>query len=117
MRGWIAPLLVVAVLASSGCLHRAQKRERAAGYQRTLASYKDALPVGTSFLVVEQYLKERNVPFTTNRYANHLFVKIGEEPSSHWYCSYEEVSVAFEFEGPAVTLKTITLWRTGLNCL
>ena len=110
-------MLCLAVLTSSGCFHRAAKRQRAADYQRTLASYKDAVPLGTNFLGVEDYLNKRGVPFTTQGQAERLFVKIGRESSSHWYCSFEDVYVAFEFEGPAVTLKNISLSRTSVDCL
>lgn len=141
MRPALFALICLALFTSSGCLHRAVKRQaaadREANYQRELVSYKDALKPGVSRKEVEQYLKDRGAQYSwiwgmqNNATTSNDILKIGQEKSPHWYCSWEDVDIAFEFEAtgtpsdplhhaaglPNDRLKDIILWRQLQNCL
>jgi hypothetical protein len=78
------------------------KRERAAGYQRALHSYTDALPPGVIRKRVEDELRARGATYervsgfdVAKAYAD--LVKIGTEPAP-WYCSKNNVYLKFAFD-------------------
>lgn len=93
-----------------------------------LRSYQDALKPGMTRKQVEGYLKSKSVPFgRTNGVNSDILAaditKIGEEESP-WYCSRNNIYVAFEFNtldvissDPKDILDKVTLYERLEDCL
>ena len=114
-----AVLLAMALLGGAAYLvhlnlakHAEQKRQ--VDYRRTTREYSDALKQGMNRADVENYIRSKNQKFQqmccvdVQRDAWADLIKIGEE-AAPWYCSKNNVYVAFEFDAvePRSTTKAL----------
>ena len=99
----VAALVIVCVFAIKGVIDKRAERKRQVEYQSMLNEYTIALKSGMTRHDVESYLKARNRGFRRmccvglRRTAYADLVRIGKEQAP-WYCSENNVYVAFEFE-------------------
>ncbi len=127
---FISIFAAVVVIASwYGWAKRTQSR-REAGYQLALQSFTAALTLGMTREKVEGYLHTRGVQFNrtpwVNPKANNTDItKIGQEPPP-WYCSRENIYIAFQFipesvgsdsANPSDSLTKITIFPMFEDCL
>lgn len=119
MKRWqLTIVLLTVVLLSAGFAwhiwktHERKKRE--VTYQAALSSYSKDVKPGMTRKEVEGYLRGRNVTFRQMccfggpQHAWADLVRIGQE-SSPWYCSENNVYVAFKFA--ATDTKQRDLWE------
>ena len=141
MRRWRLPmaLFVLVIISIFGVRHILEKRaqqRREVGYQYALRLYSEALKPGATRLDVEEYLHARNVPFRQmccvdiKEFRKGVWddlTKIGEEDVP-WFCSQNNVYVAFQFSGnrhdeqtwhaeAGDTLKAVTIHHWLEGCL
>jgi hypothetical protein len=134
-------LLVLAVFAAVGvryAVKRRAQRRREIAYQAALASFIQAVKPGMSRKEVERYIEMTNESFqqtccTTvsavpSKHSWDDLVWIGKEDAP-WFCSENNVYVAFEFEGFSETpgklskprdldrLQSIALYHRLEGCL
>jgi hypothetical protein len=138
---YLATLIAVLVVAF-GIRHVLEERNaarREVEYQKSLQSYSEALKTGMTRKQVEEYFSARKPPFrqiccvsvkefSTGVYDNAYddLVKIGQEDVP-WFCSENNVYVAFQFLGsakdsfgsaePSDTLKDVTIYHKLDGCL
>jgi Na+-transporting NADH:ubiquinone oxidoreductase subunit NqrC len=117
---------------------RAQRR-REVDYQKTLRSYSELLKTGMTRKQVEEYFSAKKVVFrqlccvSVKEFSRGVYdntyddlVKIGEEDVP-WFCSENNVYIAFQFLGPQKdslpgaeatdTLKDVTIYHKLDGCL
>lgn len=140
MRRWLLPVAILTVIALSvfGVRHVLEKRAQHArdlAYQSALLSYTEVLRPGMTRRDVDVYLRARNAQFRlmccvdTKEFSKGVYdelTKIGQEDAP-WFCSEENVYVAFQFMGtphkqgfeadPSDTLHSITIYRWLEGCL
>jgi len=113
-------------------LARRAEQKRQIDYRRITTEYSDALKRGTNRAEVETYIRSRGQSFQqmccvgTRRDAWADLIKIGEE-NAPWYCSKNNVYVAFEFDAPEPRsttkaldndrLLSVTLYQRLEECL
>jgi len=134
-RLWSAVLVLVILIAlCAATIRNAWKKQaqskREAAYQSALNSYCAALKPGMTRKEVEGYFRAKAVGFQQmccidERSAFADLVKIGTE-GAPWYCSEQNIYVAFQFAGVAQrkfevadsdTLKSVTIFRWLEGCL
>jgi|HubBroStandDraft_5_1064220.scaffolds.fasta_scaffold387187_2 hypothetical protein len=140
-RFYVAAALIAVLLVILGIRHvlayRAQRKQESE-YAKTLQSFSAVLNTGMSRQRVEDYFKDKNIPFShtccvsvkqfspgvyDNAYDD--LVKIGEDRGSR-FCEFT-VYIAFQFLGSAKNglphsdasdkLKDLTIYRMGEDCL
>ena len=148
MKRWHSLLLTLIVvgLAVFGVYHSLEKRaegRREIAYQLALRSYSQLalrsysqrFKPGVTRKEVEDYLRSRNIGFRQMCRIDHRFsqsvwddlTKIGHE-SAPWFCSQNNVYVAFQFAGPenngarwsadpSDTLKAVSIFHWLEGCL
>lgn len=132
-------LLVVAAASALGVRHtidKVKQQHREMAYQSVLRSYADVMKPGMSRKEVEDYLTVKNIGFRQmycvdrTQFSKGVYddlTRIGEEEAP-WFCSYNNVYVAFQFTGPkrpdlsptaapADTLREVSLYRWLEGCL
>jgi hypothetical protein len=105
-------MLVVTVVAAVAIglhhvLGKRAERKREIAYQSVLRSYSERFGRGTTRRDVEDYLRARNIGFQHMCCVDHKLsksvwddlTKIRQE-SAPWFCSENNVYVAFQFSGP-----------------
>ena len=142
-RRWllVIGLFLVAGLLAFGVrqvLKQRAKKRREIGYEMTLRSYSAVLKPGATRKDVEDYLRAKNVEFcqmccvnSKSKFSESVYddlVRIGQEDAP-WYCSDNNVYVAFQFAGPhrsaslgpeaagSDTLSAVTLFHWLEGCL
>jgi hypothetical protein len=140
MKRWQLSLLIliVVVLSAAGLRYlwgkrASQKRELA--YQSALLQYQQSFRPGMTRKDVEDHLRSENVEFrqmccvegNLPKGVYDDLAKIGQEDAP-WYCSEENVYVAFQFTGPrrnaigwtadaSDKLSAVTIFRWLEGCL
>ena len=136
MKRWAALLFLsllvgVTVFVIQHARSEYEKKQREAEYQSILRRYSEALKPGITRKGVEAYLAAHQAKFSRfpvddpNAYAD--ITKIGEG-DGHWYCSREDIYVAFQFIAdpmrsglpsalPSDTLKKIRIYSKLEDCL
>ena len=140
MKRWHALVLalIAVALTAYGVRHILENRaeqKREIAYQSALRPYSERFRPGTTRKEVEEYLRARNIGFRQMccvDYKSHKSVwddltKISQE-GAPWFCSENNVYVAFEFTGPkrngvewsadpSDALKAISIYHWLEGCL
>lgn len=131
--GFIAAAGII-LYAARLLLQKRSQQQRAVQYQNALRSYSEKFRAGMTRKEIENYLHAQDTPFIQMCCVEHQakwiltdLTKIGHEPAP-WYCSEENVYIAFQFTGPerhsvsptaedSDTLTKITLFPWLGGCL
>ena len=101
MRQWLGiGLLAVIVIAILNLNSFVRKKREDKRFLSTLLEYRSALKPGTSRTEVEDYLRQKGLPYTRSCCEPGIFSdrsKIGELPP-HWTCRNWSVYLDFQFQ-------------------
>lgn len=98
MRLWLGfGALVVLVIVGVGAVVSSEKKETQARLEKTLASYRSALPSGTTREQVENYLQQHSMSFVKTPGAISDRADLGQEPRN-LFCQPWNVSLEFQFK-------------------